>query len=421
MRKIVILCLMVGMLLMGGVVSAQDTPPVFCGTLAQADCSILQQSRTAMQGLKSADINLTFNISAANIPNMPTTEPLNISLTGTGSYSGDMSAVGQPPTSMTDPTASITWLAKALGAVNAKLNLTITIPPAIQQMAAAGSNPVTLPASIPINLVLVDGKGYIDMDSLGPVIAGMDTTGSATSMPKGWVGLDLVEALNQMAPMMSQVASLATQEAVVSNDMAQFMDPAFIGKFVKIERGADATVNGDAVAVFNTTVDVSAMIQDPTIAAAMSQAMHSTGSESSNAAQIQAMLPVLAQGLSITATTEIGTADNIVRSAAVDFSYDATSIMALMATPEASPQPAPVVKVHFDYGLSNINSAQPITAPEGATVVPLSSLMGGGMSGIDTTMSGMDTDMSGLSSDMSGLDSMMQGMDSMMATPAASG
>lgn len=424
MRKIITLCLMAGLLLMGSVVSAQDTPPVFCGDLAQADCSILQQSRTAMQGLKSADISLNFNFAGTNIPNMPTTEPLTVSLAGTGSFAGDMTAIGQPPMGMNDPAASMAWLAKALGSVSAKLNLTITIPPALtQMMASSSSSGTTLPNSIPINVVLVDGKGYIDLDSLAPVIAasGADTA----SLPKGWTGLDLVEALNQMAPMMTQMTSMATQEAAVSDTMAQFMDPAFIGKYVKIERGADATLNDEAVAVFNTTVDIAGLLNDPTVQAEIQKQAASSGS--SQAESVAMMSSMFANSLTVTSTTEIGTADNIVRATSTDITFDSTSMMAAMAAmstaePSAttSSTAAPVIKIHFDYALSNINSAQPITAPEGATVIPLSQLMGG-MSGMDTDMSGMDTDMSGFDTDMSGLDSMMQGMDSMMATPAASG
>jgi hypothetical protein len=416
MRKFLILCLMAGLLVMGGVVSAQDTPPVFCGSLAQADCSILQQSQTAMKDLKSADVSLTLNFTGENIPDMPSTEPLTITLTGTGSFSGDMSGLGAMPTmNSSDPSASLAYATKALAAVNAKLNLTLTIPPSVSQMAG-GSSGASIPSSIPINLVLVDGKGYIDLDSLAPVLAA--TGQETTSMPKGWAGLDLVEALNQMAPMMTQMASMATQEAGASDAMQAFMDPTFIGKYLKIERGADATVNGDAVAVFNSTVDIAALLQDPAVQAEIQKQAAATGSAQAEGSV--AMISQFASAMSLTATTQVGTADNIVRSASTDLTVDLTAMMAMMPTPDGATtqMAAPIIKVHFDYSLSNINSAQAVTAPEGATLIPLSSLMGGSSS-MDSGMSGMDTNMSGLDSTMSGMDSMMEGMDTLMATPAS--
>ncbi len=401
MRKVVILCLMAGLLLMGGVVSAQDAAPVFCGTLAQADCSILQQSSTAMKSLNSADVSFNLSFSGENIPNMPTTEPLTISLAGTGSFSGNPSGLSMSPSSMSDPAAAMTQMATALAGVSAKLNLTLTIPEALTQMAAASSSSsASIPGSIPLNLVLVDGKAYLDLDSLAPVIAasGADTA----SLPKGWVGIDLVGAINQMAPMMSQMSSMATEEAAASDALTQFMDPTFIGKYLKIERGADATVNGDAVAVFNSTVDIAGLLNDPAIQAEIQKQAAASGS--SEAASAAMMASMFANSITVTSTTQIGTADNIVRAASTDISFDATSLMAMAQSSSdstTSAQPAPVVKMHFDYGLSNLNAAQPITAPEGATLIPLSSLTGD-----------MESDMSGFDTDMSGLDSMMEGMDS---------
>ena len=401
MRKVSILLFLAGLLIMGGVVSAQDTAPVFCGSLAEADCTILQQSRTAMQGLTSADFSLNFDFTAENIPDMPTTEPLTVSLTGAGSFSGDIAAAGQPPTDTSDPSVALTYLADVLANASFKLDLTINIPPTLAAMSGSSS----IPSTIPINVVLVNGEGYLDFDALAPVV---EASGSDTSsMPQGWVGINLVEAINQFAPMMAQMASMATQEAGSADLSSLMQDPTVFNQYLTIERGPDA--NGEAV--FNTTIDLAGLLNDPTFQGVMQQQAEMAGG--AQAEQGIAMASMMANSMDLTVTETIGLSDNFVHSVTMDFTFDMSALMSAMSsesTASADTQAPPVVKVHFDYALSNFNSAAAITVPEGATLIPLEQLMGGSMG------SDMDSDMEG----MEGLDSMMEGMDSMME-PSSSG
>lgn len=360
MRKIVpVLLLLVGLLAMSGLASAQDKMPVACGALAQADCSLLEQSRDAMAALTATDLSFSLVATAENIPDMPVAGPLTVSLTGKGTFTGDMSPFYTVPSKdvISNPAQYGAYLQKMIGGFNGDLQLKLSLP---QQFLAATSTPI--PADIPINVRLVDGKGYVDFDALTNAF-GAD---AGLGLPPGWGGMDLVSLINQGMSAMD-VDSL-TGAGDVPSDL---MNPEILQKYVRVERLADDQVSGEAVAVFQTTLDLQGLLNDTVVQQAIDQAAETQDRLTDE--QVAAIKQAF-NGLTLTATQKIGLNDHFVRSTSVDFTFDMTELMKLAATPEATveasaDQPAPVLKLSFEATAGNFNGGQTISAPSNAIML----------------------------------------------------
>jgi hypothetical protein len=378
MRKLTFFALLMIVLSLSGLTAAQaqDMPPIPCGTLAEADCQLLQQSAQAMTTLQSASFDFNLDLNLENIPDTPS--PLAFNLSGTGSFSGDMTALHnmQGMTNPSDPTAAMNMLAEGLRGVNADLSLNINLPSELT--AQAGGD---VPSQIPLNVRLVDGIAYLDFDALRDVAGD-----NAESMPAGWQGIDLVGLVQGFASQAGTM-NMGPSEAMSADLMAQFQDPEFIGQYLTITRTDDGS---GQEATFTSTLDFAGLMSDPAVQDAMRQAMtQQAGSGDSTMSedemnQTMDMVGQMFQGMTFTSTQTIGTDDFFVRSSTANFDWDLTGMVQAMEAAgedtDLGDGPAPVISFQSTLNLSNFNSAPAITAPEGATVIPLESLGMGDMS-----------------------------------------
>jgi hypothetical protein len=382
MRKLTIFALLMIVLSLSGLTAAQaqDTPTIPCGTLAEADCQLLQQSAQAMTTLQSASFDLNVDLNLENIPDTPS--PLAFNLSGTGSFSGDMTALHnmQAMNNPSDPTAAMNALAEGLRGVNADLSLNINLPSALTEQGGG-----EIPSQIPLNVRLVDGIAYLDFDALRDVAGD-----NAESMPTGWQGIDLVGLIQGFASQAGTMDLGASPAGMSADLMAQFQDPEFIGKYLTITR---TDSGGGQEATFTSTIDFAGLMSDPAVQDAMRQAMtqqadsgDSTMSED-DMNQAMDMMGQMFQGMTFTSTQTIGLDDHYVHSSDATFDWDLSGMMAAMQAADSSSGnsstsdgPAPIVHFHSTVTLSDFNSAPEITAPEGATVIPLESLGMGDMS-----------------------------------------
>ncbi len=357
MRKITLLALLL-ILCVSGAAVAQETPPVFCGTLSQADCAILTQSQAAMKSLDSASFNLDINVTVSDIPQM--TEPLSIGVTGSGAYSG----IGAMTSAILDNPGD---MSKMLTGLLTKLNfdgtVTINLSPDIVKMAR-------IPASITIQERLVDGIGYLNLDTLSALMG--------RSQLHGWYGLDLAglldAAMKQMPDMFN--GSMGNMSAMQDYQKAM-MNPDFYNRFMTIERTDDGS--GDT-AMFAMTINMASLMTSPEFTALMNEQMQAQGTTMTDAERGQAMAMVsqMFKGMSITIHQEIGLSDYFVHNASGSFSFDTTGMMKSMSTMSKSTpsaQASPKISVDFSYSYSDFNAAPAITAPEGATIIPYQSLL----------------------------------------------
>lgn len=361
MRKMLVLAVVIALLSISSIASAQ-TMPVICGGLGEADCAILQQSQQAMLTLTSADVALDMSFTMTGMPDMP--NGVSMGLSGTGAFAGDLSAVQGSPDAMaammSDPQAYAQFLQTALGAFDGELNLLLSLP---QDLTGGMIN-----GDLPINLRLVDGVGYIDFDSLATVLPAEATEG----MPTGWGGLDLVEAVGAL---MQQVTAMGGMMMPMDESAAASMyDPAFLEQFITITRLPDETAaDGAAVAVFETVIDYAGLMNSPEIQAMMQQQMEAAGAGAS--APDMSMMSAMFETMDLSVISRVGTSDFFVRSTDVSFSWDMSSMGAMMGE-AASSSAAPVMSFSMGFDLSAFNGGQVITAPEGANIATLGDLMG---------------------------------------------
>jgi hypothetical protein len=368
MRKFALIALLLS-LCIGGAALAQGVP-TFCGTLSDADCAILTNSQNASKTLDSASFDLTINATVTNVPDM--TEPLTFSLVGSGSYAG---ASGLQADAMNMISAAhefdpAQFYVNLLDKLDADLTLTLALPP--QLLRESGS---TMPGNITLQARLVDGVGYINFDTLQPVLNQPNL--------KGWGGLDLaglLKAALQQNPDLFQGMNgmgAATNGTDMSALMHQFTDPQFLNQFLTITR--TDTGSGDT-ATFHMTIDFAAMMSSPAMHDLMMREMQMQGRTMTDAEiqQAMAMSAQMMQGMSMSLDEEVGITDGFVHSVRGTFAFDTSGMMSAMQTPSAAStsEPAPSVTVDFALNYSAFNSAPAITAPENASLIPYQMLLG---------------------------------------------
>jgi hypothetical protein len=344
---------------------------VFCGDLPEADCDLLKASQEAMSGLTSASTQLDMSLSISNIPDAPF-ENLAFSVTGDGAFAIDpalqdqMMAMKSDPTIFANPAESMALIGDLIGGVSGDLNLTLTIPAELAAMASA-----EMEQPLPV----VDGFGYVNLDSLAAVLP------PDAGVPAGWVGIDLATAL-EMA--MEQADMLGSMEAMdpsaMEGYMSMFQDPAAMGEFMTIERLSDTEVAGQAAAVFLVNFDYGAFFQSEMFSSLMQAQMDAISSASGEEMsseefdEMMGMLGPMFENLNLEITETIGLEDNYTHTVDIHLDWDMAEFMAMVEPDSEGAAPVFV----FDMSIQNadFNAAPEITAPEDATIFPIESMFG---------------------------------------------
>jgi hypothetical protein len=368
MRKwIVVLIAALTLFSIGGAALAQDPSAVFCGSLAEADCAILQQSAAASMQMSSASAKFELNVSVAGLFG-PT--PIVLSVVGDGSYAiTDPTALAgiQNLTSLTSGNPAD--MAKAFGpllkAFSGDLNLTINIPPELAMMAAMQSTgdtpPPQIPPSISLGLRMVDGVGYVNLEG----VAALDASGQT---PKGWIGMDLVKAMEQ-----AMASGMGANSTGTATDAVQNMDA--LAKFMKVERLADTTVDGQPAAVFQTTLDLAGLLSSPEL---MQTMQSQGGSDSASMQQSMMAAQAFLTGVTAVGTQTITLNDfyNRAASAEIKIPLDMAALMGGADSSSSGPSQKLDIAITMSTTVADINSAAPIAAPEGAQMGDPAMMMG---------------------------------------------
>lgn len=355
---------MIGLLLMltlmlASVSTAQDIP-VFCGTLSADDCAILERSQEAMKSIDSASTTFDLSINISGVPDLPT-ESLVITLTGSGSFANGGAFNAMTDISEdTEITTLLNMLAEGLKAFNGDLVLNLSIPSEV-----TGGE---LPDTITLHLMLVDGVGYIDFDPLQPI----------TNDPSlvGWGGIDianlLVDLVAQQGDMLNDpeiAGAFAEGFAMGATGGAEFASTEAMGQFIAIERVADE--NG--AAVFESTVDLSALSRSPEFQEIIRQQMEAQGQTMTDAEFSQALsiTEVAFQDSSVVVRQAIDPATGYVVSTNGSMSFDLTTIGAM-----SGEGVAPIISINFTVNTSGVNATSAVSAPAGASLFPYQMLLG---------------------------------------------
>lgn len=368
MRRMISLTILMLLFGMVGFAQAQTNMPVVCGDLSDADCDILTQNQQAMHDLQSYAYSLNADFTLANIPDMPNN--VTFGLTGSGAVTGNNASLMQSPDDvmamMSDPEAYADFISSALDAVDMELSLVLNLPAELVEQSGG-----EMPSTIPLDVVLADGIGYLNFNTL------RDAVGEAgASFPEGWYGIDLAGLVEQMMAMSGAMGSMDSMQMMDPSMMAQFTDPEFLNDFTRVERLDDTTAaDGTGVASFHVIIDYQALMSSPAMQDLIAQSIAAQGEELSEAEleQIQTMMPQMFQGVTLDIFQTIGLEDYYTRSTQVTMNFDMQSLMA-MSESEDMEGPAPVLMMNINVTQSDFNEVGEITAPDGATVIPLESL-----------------------------------------------
>lgn len=338
MRKYLMIFVMIlAMLAFGGTAFAQD--PV-CGNLTGADCDILTQAAAKQESLTSATFDFTLNIgSGADV----------VPLTGNGSYAIDPAVIAAIDMdalagAAADPTAILGALGSLLGAFDGELNIN-----------AMGM--------VDLNLLLIDGTGYLNFGALAPLLGGPEAL-QAMGLPADWAGLDLVGALEMLGPMMGSMEMPDTGDAPE-------MDPAqtealmnSLMSAIVITRGPDE----DGKAVFSTTFDLNALFSNEQF---MDLLMAQAGEMSeSELAEAQETMNAVGSAVNLSFTQKIDLATFYQTDVEFNVAIDGAAFEAVAGESMDS------INISGTFSFADFNAAPALSAPAGAPVATVTDLMG---------------------------------------------
>lgn len=354
MRKLMISLLLVLLLSITGATFAQDV--IFCGELAPEDCDILQASADAMAEVSSASFDFSFDIDATDLGEG--TPDLDITLGGDGAYNLDgalldslMGAEGE---------GAFTAVMGLLRGFQGDLALDLTLP---EELGMEIGLPIT---DLSLELLLVDGVGYLNFATLAPILGDPEALG----LPAGWGGIDIAGLIEML------VESDPTMMDVFSEGFSQGFDSGMaMGNMTNIEgmsisRAADEGGN----AVFVSSVDFATLIQDPTFADLVRAQMAAQGQDMSAEEfdQVIELLGMMGEDFVIEVTSKINLETNFQTAVGVNVQLDLASVMAMAGETAA----APMVSMTGTFNLSDHNAAPAITAPADADIAPPEMLLG---------------------------------------------
>lgn len=353
------------LLVISGAVQAQAPAKTFCGDLAAADCTLLMDSEATMKALDSERFDLDMSLGLSGLPNM--SEPLNIKLTGSGAFAVDQTAMPDvtkldPTTLAKDQKALLNLISEAIPAIAADVQLQLDLPASLGKELGDS----TLPQTIKLSVKMVDGVAYVNVGELGEAFPQLEGA-------KGWMGMnlsDLITAIMKQPEFGSSMGSMNSGMNMGTDIAGSFSDPATLAKFVTIERLPDGEVGSVKVAVFKTTLDYAAMFDLPEIQDLMKQQMEATGSKMSEKDMSAAMLMIrgLAQDMEFNVTQNIGLDDHYLYQTNMNMKFDFSSMKAQMGG-------AFVMTMSATITQSDFNDAPAVTAPEGALVIPVESVI----------------------------------------------
>ena len=345
-------------------------PDVYCGSLSEADCNLLVDSQQAMNTLTSSafDLNAGFSMSSSE-EFAPDVNAFAFNMSGNGAVAADLSALadlqGMDPEQMMGMLDTLPqMIADLLRGVTGEATFDISLPAELMTDAP-------IPSELTLNLLGTDGVLYVDLRSLLPAAA-VEQEG----MP-AWIGLDLAGMYETIFQQMPAMPMDEMQGMLDASGFAQMMTPDMLNQFVLIERGPDETVDGQAVAVFNTTLDYEAMFSSDAFQQVMDQYMQSILEMQGASAEdlpdnFGEIMAGMMSGMQVSVSEWIGLDNSLLRHFDMNMAYtlDPAAIAALSGG-EADQADIPdfALAANVTVDLSDFNAPVEVTAPEGAQVI----------------------------------------------------
>ncbi|NPV68839.1 MAG: hypothetical protein HPY64_17050 [Anaerolineae bacterium] len=363
-RLVFVLVVIVGVSLPLSGIQAQGEgqPPVFCSTLSEADCAILEQAQAAMAGISAAafEAGLDLVVSSSD----PEIGRVAVTVAGNGAMAADMTlmaAFPQPGAAMAEFMSQAPQkLVEFLRTVNGRVNLLITLP---KELATEAGIPQE---GLPIELVVVGGVVYVNTAALMP--AG-ETEGPA------WIGLDVPSMYESMLSMAEGGAPGEMAAVLESEAFQALVNFQNYVDFVRITRLADVEIGGQPAAAFQTVVDYAGLFSSETFQKAfldyMASVMEMQGESLEEMPEgfMDVMAAIMA-GMSLQSTQWVDLKDYHIRHTDMTFGFELNREAIQQLEPEAAEDmPEDLsISLSMNIDLSDFNVPVEVTAPEGAQV-----------------------------------------------------
>ncbi|MBI1295868.1 hypothetical protein GC175_13015 [bacterium] len=364
-----------------------------CGDLSAEDCDILYGSSDAMMAVTSGSQFIGVEIQAMNVPQTPIMDAsFSWTLDTTYAYSDEAAEMSMAMMEMSaeemadlyaDPAALSDMVTSILAGTSASIDMTTDFSEEVVSLLSATAG-ADWPSSVVLSVVLDSGIAYLDLSTLEPLLGDMGMG--------GWIGIDIlpwVEAsLMQSAtdPTTAMAASASTQTGAgpLFTQIAG-VDMGMVTPFLNIERMDDADVDGEAVAVFSTTINWDAFVESPYFDQLIGLALAQTGAMPSEAEMEQTVTlarmfgPALLEGIVVELVEGVGLDTGYLVATDFVFDWDLSDLAALAAmtggaaleVDEGAAIMASIVTTN-----TSVNEDVEIEVPADATIIPTEMLTG---------------------------------------------
>jgi hypothetical protein len=405
MRSKVASLLLVVLMVLASFVPAFAQSEPFCGDLDPADCDLLTTATENMTEVASYKASANYSAILVGIPGLPLAEAaVDVAVDGAFSYSEEALAAAAELALVQGQEDVANLMAESPElfvdfyngwAFDAVIALMMSDDLAAALSADAG---IEIPSALSVPLILKDGILYVDVTEVAPLIDGMQNM-------EGWIGFELgrvIEAAAEQGMFEEAAASMdpdamadagamdpATM-AALAGLQATLGDPKAFEKFMTIERVEDDEIDGAAVAVFVTKLDLLSFVSSPEFIELIKglAASGALGADAPSAADLDQALgmlgmmgPMIFQGLTSESSTAVSIDEpNYVIGASTLFSWDLSGLLQMAAMSGAVPAdqlPSGQSLIEFSTIVVNseIGVEQTIEAPADAQVVPAEAMM----------------------------------------------
>ena len=394
MKKSVWLTAVLFLLFSMTAVAQAAAEPVFCGDLAAADCALLQDAQTNAAAQTSGAVTMDVDLTLRNLDESMPGEQV-ISLDVDAIWNGDFSRFESMETEMLarmdDPTQLMAMMSEMLAGMSGTISVSVDIPEALQDDAFFED----FPAVVALEMRLVDGIAYIDLSNLASAMSAED------GIPAGWLGFDITELL-QMAmqssprdadgmaphsdgkegkqdPREPKGADTMTGLAIPA-DMQEMVkawsDPEFLGQFMTVERLPDQSVADQQAAVFQTNFNLRSLMDSAEFHELLGMTGELGGMDEDEVSGIAMMVGMMTLGLDIEALRFINLDDGLPLREELHLDWDVSALINLAEQSEDSSELESSFGLDFLIDFSFSNEELPVTAPEGAFLMPMEMMMG---------------------------------------------
>lgn len=371
-------------------------PAPFCGELSETDCQLLTDSQEAMRYLSSMKSSITIASGLTGLldfadEDMTFTMVMDITMhldpaLNEAMRISMMGMVEDPASSMQDINELIVEFYETLGM---DMDMQMSLPRMIRDAIEADEG-LAFPETLTMRTRMVDGYAYIDMDALADSFPDLRADLEAEGL-SGWLGFDMATQLaRDMRGADGEFDESTVQALQMSLLFNQWMvdEPtrALIEPYIAVERLADEERNGEAVAVFSTSLDLARLVTNRDFTQLLrrtAEMLISASGEPVNEQEmgmgilgIQMLTNMLARSFEFELLQVIGVDSAYAYDYNLFVQFDLSGLISLLAmTGEEIPAElmgvTPVFTFDMDASYSDLDAAPEIVAPEDAQIIPL--------------------------------------------------